>query len=554
MFNSDGESEELWLDDFISYNERWGWGYNAGTGYKFPTTVEGYSVCESGITAESTSSEYSDCDLHTFFSISETDEFIVEMRLRTTDDNGITGVGQGSRGWGFWDGSMIGVNLAWFGSASPESDPYFAGFHAMVKRDNVFVLHEDISYIDIRQWHVYRIDLLESGTEFRVDGVLVASTSIRPRTLNQINLWIDNFVFQFVDGELQTGYLDVNQDQKMYIDWVRLSIPPTQDVTPPTTIHDYDGLWHNTDITITLTATDEMSGVAETYYEINDGATKTLSIEGQPIIITEGANNKLEYWSIDNAGNEESHLILTGIKLDKTAPTGSITINNDATYTTSTLATLTLTAVDANSGVYQVRFSNNGVWDTEPWETSSSTKAWTLPIGDGIKAVYYQIKDNAGLTSQTYSDTITLDTTAPVIEIPTRNPAGDLMKPDQSVRVSVNVTDVTSGVKNVTLYYTLDNGTTWEEPIHMNYNDSIDLYETTIPPQQAGTWVECKIVAYDNAKNPATKDVTESHCTYQVESARAPELLTLTSILLILVGLTVAVVIYKRKVSKTAHA
>ncbi|MEM4713762.1 MAG: NosD domain-containing protein, partial [Candidatus Bathyarchaeia archaeon] len=93
------------------------------------------------------------------------------------------------------------------------------------------------------------------------------------------------------------------------------------DATPPTTIDDYDGLWHNSDFTITLVAIDYGSGVAETYYRINNGLVKRVSVDGHPLITTEGANNTLEYWSVDNAGNEEiPHKFLTSIKLDKTAP------------------------------------------------------------------------------------------------------------------------------------------------------------------------------------------------------------------------------------------
>ena len=95
--------------------------------------------------------------------------------------------------------------------------------------------------------------------------------------------------------------------------------------------------------------------------------------------------------------------------VDTTPPTGSITINDGALYTTSTLVTLSLTYSDAN-GVDKVRYSNDGTWDTEPWETPSGTKAWTLTSGEGTKTVYYQIKDNAGLESSTYSGTIILYT------------------------------------------------------------------------------------------------------------------------------------------------
>ncbi len=217
------------------------------------------------------------------------------------------------------------------------------------------------------------------------------------------------------------------------------------DETSPTTTDDYDGLWHTTDFTITLTATDDLSGVAKTYYRINDGPNQTVSANGQPLITTEGANNKLEYWSIDNASNEElPHKILTGIKLDKTASTGSITINNNATYTTSTSVTLTLTTTDTTSGVYQVRYSNDGLWDTEQWETPSTTKTWTLTSEDGTKTVYYQIKDNAGLVSITYSDGIILDTNPPTIVI--TSPSSGYEIKSSTVIVTWNSSDDTSGI------------------------------------------------------------------------------------------------------------
>jgi parallel beta-helix repeat protein len=180
------------------------------------------------------------------------------------------------------------------------------------------------------------------------------------------------------------------------------------DSVPPVTADDYDGFWHTSDFTVNLVATDS-SGISEIYYRINGGSIQSVSIDDQPRITVESGINTLEYWSIDGVGNEElPHKMLTQIKLDKTAPTGSVVINNGASSTTSTSVTLTLTTADTTSGVYQVRFSNDGIWDTEQWETPSASKTWTLTSGNGEKTVYYQIIDNAGLTSSTYSDTITL--------------------------------------------------------------------------------------------------------------------------------------------------
>jgi len=242
------------------------------------------------------------------------------------------------------------------------------------------------------------------------------------------------------------------------IDRYPLMSPYVSDISPPITNHDYDDLWHTTDFTITLTATDDLSGVAETYYRINDGPIQNVSAHGHPFITTEGADNTLEYWSVDNAGNEElPHKILTGIKLDKTAPTGSIIINNDATYTTSTSVTLTLTASDATSGVYQMRFSNDGTTWTD-WEAYTTPKSWTLPPGDGTKTVYYQIKDVAGLVSITYSDTIVLDTTSPSGSITIND--GAAYTTTTTVTLTLSATDETSGIAE--MRFSNDN-VTWSD-------------------------------------------------------------------------------------------
>jgi thermitase len=191
------------------------------------------------------------------------------------------------------------------------------------------------------------------------------------------------------------------------------------DTSPPVTTDDYNGSWYNANYTITLEANGYF-GVNQTYYKINDGLTRSVAADGQPMIAEENANNTLEYWSVNLAGIEETHHFITQIKLDTANPTGSLQINNGDTYTNSNTVTLTLTATDSISGVNQVKYSNDGVWDTETWETLTSTKAWTLPSGDGAKTVYCQIQNNAGLNT-TVSASTTLYTLQ-VSQTPTLTP------------------------------------------------------------------------------------------------------------------------------------
>jgi hypothetical protein len=93
----------------------------------------------------------------------------------------------------------------------------------------------------------------------------------------------------------------------------------------PVTSENYDALWHNSDITITLSVDDGTGiGVSSTNnisYRINGDSVKTVGGSGQPKITFESATNTLEYWSVDDVGNEElPHKVLNDIKLDKQGP------------------------------------------------------------------------------------------------------------------------------------------------------------------------------------------------------------------------------------------
>jgi hypothetical protein len=284
--------------------------------------------------------------------------------------------------------------------------------------------------------------------------------------------------------------------------------------TLPSTFDNYDGLWHTQGFTIALLAFDGESGVAETYYRINDGSIQNVSISGQPQITTESANNTLEYWSKDNMGHEElPHKILTGIKLDETPPSGSILINENATYANLVSVTLTLSATDVVSGVAQMRFSNDNLaWSD--WETFNSFRNWTLVSGDGSKTIYTQFRDNARLISDTYSATVTLETTVPVIQNVSRMPENGV-QPAQGTTILANVTDPGSGVKSVVLAYAINGNNTWFGA-QMVFNSTTGLYECVIPGQQANTQVEYRILAYDNAGNEKIGDNQGQYYAYTV--------------------------------------
>ena len=268
--------------------------------------------------------------------------------------------------------------------------------------------------------------------------------------------------------------------------------PP--DSKPPTTTISLSGVpgsngWFTSDVTVTLSASDDISEVDKTEYSFDNATWITFTTT---FTITDEGTTTVYYKSTDKGGNPETAKFQT-MKIDKTAPTGSIIINNSNAYTTSASVTLNLIANDLFSGVSEVRYSNDGVWDTEPWETFSLSKAWILQDGDGPKTVYYQIKDRAGLIS-TYSATIILDTVPPAGSITIAG--GTTYTNSSTVILTLSAEDATSGVAQMCLAESNGTHTIWTawEPyttfkswtfltigegskdIHVLYRDNAGLY------------------------------------------------------------------------------
>jgi WD40 repeat protein len=154
--------------------------------------------------------------------------------------------------------------------------------------------------------------------------------------------------------------------------------------------------WYNTDVTVSFQCEDALSGVASCSSPV------TVSQEGKDLEVRGEA--------VDKVGNRSATTVR--VNIDKTPPTGSLTINDGAATTSSTRVTLKIQANDPLSGVAEMRFSNDGrTWSD--WEGFQSTRSWDLTrfggsSSDGLKTVYAQVRDRAGNVSQTFSATIRL--------------------------------------------------------------------------------------------------------------------------------------------------
>lgn len=243
-----------------------------------------------------------------------------------------------------------------------------------------------------------------------------------------------------------------------------ISMPYNDSITLDTTvpegsiqINNGDSYSSTRNVELVLSASDGLSGVADMRFSNN--ASSWSSWENytnyRSWTLTSGDGTKTVYVQYrDHAGNSSASYS-DNILLDTTGPTGTISINNGAAYTTSASVELNLSAADSGTGVSKMRFLNQGLsWSD--WESYNSKISWTLTSKDGTKKVYVQFQDNAGNISATFNDTIIKDTIAPSGSILIQS--GDEATNTRSVTLDLSASDLGSGLDDMRFS---NNSTTW---------------------------------------------------------------------------------------------
>jgi large repetitive protein len=271
------------------------------------------------------------------------------------------------------------------------------------------------------------------------------------------------------------------------------------DKTAPETASNVTDDWLNQAFTVELTATDDLSGVAKTYYSVNDAEFA----EGTSFEVSEPGIHKVSFYSIDKAGNVEEAQTVE-VKIDKTAPE---TASNVTDGWLNQAFTVELTATDDLSGVAKTYYSVN---DAEFVEGSS------FEVSEpGINKVSFYSVDNAGNVEETEAVEVKIDKTAPETA---SNVTDGWMTQDFTVELTA--ADDLSGVAKS--YYSVNGGVyaegtsfvVSEEGIHEVSFYSVD---------QAGNIEEAKavevkidktapIVTWNIQKSAAGTDLTTSSC------------------------------------------
>lgn len=227
------------------------------------------------------------------------------------------------------------------------------------------------------------------------------------------------------------------------------------DTVKPITTIGLDGTmgengWYTSNcVNVTLSATDELSGVGTTWYQVDSGVWTPYA--GMFTVCGEGIHT-VAYFSVDNAGNMED-IKTTEIKIDPTAPeTTHILdgwIGSQGWYVSD--VTVTLSASDATSGVAYTKYKlNEGEWTTyaDPF----------IVTEDGEHTLYYYSVDIAGNTEETNEVEFKIehDIIPPVTTHDFDGTSGDNDWFVSNVAVTLTATDNSAGVDYT--MYKLDTG------------------------------------------------------------------------------------------------
>ena len=156
-----------------------------------------------------------------------------------------------------------------------------------------------------------------------------------------------------------------------------------------------------------------IDGSAENHTKSYDAASSVLTLTpSSPLAV---GSHTVRITASDSATSPNLRTVIWTFAVDTTPPTGSVVINSGKIWTNTPSVTLTLACADVGTGCVNMQVSNDGVFDTEPWEPFTTTKSWTLLSGNGARTVHARYQDGAENFSVRYSDAIKLDTSKPQV-------------------------------------------------------------------------------------------------------------------------------------------
>ncbi|MEM3765443.1 MAG: Ig-like domain-containing protein [Candidatus Bathyarchaeia archaeon] len=194
--------------------------------------------------------------------------------------------------------------------------------------------------------------------------------------------------------------------------------------------------------------------------------------------------------AVDLAGNIAKHEI--AITVDNTLPRAEIWSPPNGSFLHGVVL-VGLHAEDANFDRMELRIGK----EIQTWEIKDQTYVWdTSDYDDGVYNITLTVFDKAGNKAETVITTI-VDDTAPTVVSFSWMPTEP--KENESVKVSANIVDGGSGIKNVALWFRLLGGE-WQK-LSMSWENG--NWTGTIPGYPKDTIITFYVECFDNAGNAA---------------------------------------------------
>jgi hypothetical protein len=262
--------------------------------------------------------------------------------------------------------------------------------------------------------------------------------------------------------------------------------------------------WYTGLVSVTLNASDNLAGVANIFYRLDGGSVQTYS--GTFSISSEGVHD-FEFWSVDVAGNTETHHTQI-VKIDVNAPITQASVSGTAGTNDwyRSAVQVSLSAADNGSGVQNSYYRiDGGVVQTYAGTFSLSAV--------GQHTVEYWSVDNVNHTEVTHLLVIKIDTTAPVVTA-TVNPSTASKSPRPvTVTITGSVTDGLSGVSSASYTVIDEYGVTQPSGSVTlsekgNYSFTLTLPATKNGPDKDGHLYTIVVRASDQAGNSGSATTT----------------------------------------------